>query len=231
MTDEYLLVTDVEVHYRKSQALFGVSLAAPQTGLVAILGRNGAGKTTLMNAVTGVLKVSSGRILFDGADITNSSPENLARRGVGYVPQEANVFASLSVSENLKIGSSRTGALTDELVYEMFPRLKERYRQRAGTLSGGERKMLAIGRALVGDPKLLLLDEPTEGVWPDVVTEIGQRLADLARSICVVLVEQHVSLALTISDHVYVLERGRVALSGPSSVVSEDPDLYRLLAL
>jgi branched-chain amino acid transport system ATP-binding protein len=218
--------------YGSSQVLYDIDFQAPRTGLVAVLGRNGAGKSTLLNTITGVLRPFSGQVVIDGVETTGFRTDRIARLGVGYVPQEQAVFAALTVAENLRVGSFAGSGSTSRMdeVLDLFPILKRRLRQRAGTLSGGERKMLAISRALLGEPKILLLDEPTEGVWPAVVEEIGDRLASLSADRSIVLVEQQVAMALRIADQVYVLDRGRVALAGPADSVANDPVLYRFLA-
>jgi len=210
IVDATLLDTEgLCTYYGTSQALFDVSLKVPSRGGVAILGRNGAGKTTL-------LKTTQRRM----------------RLGIGYVPQEQGVFGRLTVRENLVIG-----AMTDprgkERMGEMltlFPMLAPRLSQQAGTLSGGERKMLAISRALLGRPSLLMLDEPTEGVWHGVVEEIATRLEQLSKTIAVVIVEQHVKMALHVSQACYVMDRGQIVLEGPSAQIRDDPELTRLLA-
>jgi branched-chain amino acid transport system ATP-binding protein len=231
--DDILTVRDLAAGYGRVRVLFGVSIAAPRRGVVAVLGRNGAGKTTLMRAIVGELQAQGGRILFDGTEATRLPTEARARAGLGYVPQEHAVFARLTVRENLEIGADagprgRRGGI--ERALAAFPKLGQRLGQVAGTLSGGERKMLAIGRALLGEPRLLLLDEPTEGVWVGVIEEIAERLAELAREVGVVLVEQHLELALRLARRAYVMERGRVALVGPSAEIREDPRLMRYLA-
>ena len=228
-----LEVQDLSAGYGRVRVLFGVSLSAPKRGAVAVLGRNGAGKTTLMQAIVGELPATGGRVLLDGADATALPTERRARAGLGYVPQEGAVFARLSVRENLEIGAEagprgRRGGLDRALA--AFPKLGGRMGQVAGTLSGGERKMLAIGRALLGEPRLLLLDEPTEGVWVGVIEEIAERLAEVARGVGVVLVEQHLDLALRLAGRVYVMERGQVALEGTSAELRDDPRLLRYLA-
>jgi branched-chain amino acid transport system ATP-binding protein len=233
MTHDALLEAEgLCTHYGTSQALFDVAVKVPSRGGVAILGRNGAGKTTLLRTLAGDLQPTRGRIKFDGEDCTRMPTERRVRRGLGHVPQEQAIFGGLTVRENLLIGSMadpKGGQRIDEMV-QLFPRLGQRMSQRAGTLSGGERKMLAISRALLGNPYLVMLDEPTEGVWHEVVEEIAQRLEQLARSIAVVIVEQHVDLALRVSHYCYVMDRGRIALEGPSDQVRNDPDLVRLLA-
>jgi branched-chain amino acid transport system ATP-binding protein len=226
----------LEVHglsagYGRSQVLFEVSLAARPCGAIAVLGRNGAGKTTLMRSIMGELPVSGGSVRVNGHDLTRMPTERRVRLGLGYVPQEHAVFGRLSVRENLEVGmlASRDRAPLERIL-SLFPKLKQRLEQTASTLSGGERKMLAIGRALLAKPSILLLDEPTEGVWIGVIEEIAARLRDLAREICIVLVEQHLDLALGVADYAYVLDRGRVALEGQSAMVRGDPKLLQYLA-
>jgi branched-chain amino acid transport system ATP-binding protein len=219
-------------YYGTSQALFDVSLKVPSRGGVAILGRNGAGKTTLLKTLAGDLLPARGSVRFDGSDVARLPTERRMRLGIGYVPQEQGVFGRLTVRENLVIG-----AMTDprgkermEEMLTLFPLLAKRLSQQAGTLSGGERKMLAISRALLGRPSLLMLDEPTEGVWHGVIEEIAGRLEQLSKTIAVVIVEQHVKMALQVSQYCYVMDRGQIVLEGPSAKVRDDPELIRLLA-
>ena len=229
--DKFLDVTDLDAGYGRSQVLFGVTMQVPSRGGVAILGRNGAGKTTLMKAIVGELPLRRGSVSFDARDVSKLPTEQRIRLGIGYVPQENAVFARLSVRDNLAVGmlSSQDRRALDR-VLGTFPKLGERLNQAAGTLSGGERKMLAIARALLSDPRVLLLDEPTEGVWIGVVEEITERLIDLAKEIAVVIVEQHLDLALQVANRAYVLDRGRVALSGASHQLRDDPRLLSYLA-
>ena len=228
---DLLEVAGLDCGYGQSQVLFGLGLRVPRTGAVAILGRNGAGKTTLLKTLIGELRASAGTIHFDADDVAAADTEARVRRGLGYVPQEHAVFARLSVRENLLLGTltQRPHAGID-MALDFFPKLAQRLGQQAGTLSGGERKMLAISRALLGQPKLLMLDEPTEGVWIGVIEEIGERLRLLSREMAVLIVEQHIELALTLADHAYVIDRGTVALEGPSDAVRADPQLIRYLA-
>ncbi|MEQ9643290.1 MAG: ABC transporter ATP-binding protein [Alphaproteobacteria bacterium] len=229
--DALLQVDGLCSGYGRSQVLFGVSLSVPRTGAVAILGRNGVGKTTLLKTLVGELPVIDGSIRFDGADIAAVQTEQRVRRGVGYVPQEHAIFGKLTVRENLQLGAiTQADKSGVDMVLDFFPKLGERLPQQAGTLSGGERKMLAIGRALLSRPRLLMLDEPTEGVWVGVIEEIADRLRKLAREMAVILVEQHVELALHVADHAYVMDRGQVALEGPAAQVKDDPQLLRYLA-
>jgi branched-chain amino acid transport system ATP-binding protein len=222
----------LEAFYGSSQALFGVSLKVPSRGGVAILGRNGAGKTTLLRTLAGDLPPRSGSVHFDGTEATRMRTEQRVRRGIGHVPQEQAVFGGLTVKENLLIGAMATprGQQHIDEMLALFPRLGQRLGQKAGTLSGGERKMLAISRALLGKPHLLMLDEPTEGVWHGVIEEIGERLRLLAQDIAVLIVEQNMRLALQVTQYCYVLDRGRIALEGPSGQIRNDPNLVRLLA-
>ncbi len=217
--------------YGGSRVLFDIALRVPPTGAVAVLGRNGAGKTTLLKTIMGELPALSGAISFDGQDATRLRTDERARRGVGYVPQEQSVFSKLSVRDNLAVGNlvrRDRNAIDDVLA--LFPKLGQRLDQAAGTLSGGERKMLAIARALLLKPRLLLLDEPTEGIWIGVIEEIAERLKELVRSMAVLIVEQHLELALGVAEHAYVLGRGRVALEGASVSLRNDPRLLQYLA-
>ena len=231
MSDPILQVNDLCAGYGRSQVLFGLTMATSVTGVVAILGRNGAGKTTLLKTLAGEISPTSGSIYFDGQPANEMPPERRARSGIGYVPQEHAIFAKMTVRENLLLGAAgrKDRGAIDE-VLDFFPKLGARLGQTAATLSGGERKMLAISRALLGQPKLLMLDEPTEGVWIGVIEEIADRLTELARRMCVILVEQHVELALRVASYVYVMERGTIALEGPSATVRDDPALLRFLA-
>ena len=229
--DKYLDIRNLDAGYGRSQVLFGVSLSVPWRGGVAILGRNGAGKTTLLKAIVGELPLLGGSVNFDARDVGRLSTEQRIRLGFGYVPQEHSVFARLSVRDNLAVGAlTNRDSQAVHRVLEIFPKLGQRLDQIAGTLSGGERKMLAIGRALLLDPRVLLLDEPTEGVWIGVIEEITERLILLAKDIAVVIVEQHLDLALRVADRAYVLDRGRVALTGAAADVRADPNLLQYLA-
>jgi branched-chain amino acid transport system ATP-binding protein len=228
---QFLDVTGLDAGYGRSQVLYGIDMQVPRRGGVAVLGRNGAGKTTLMKVIVGELPLRGGAISLDARDVGKLPTEQRIRLGIGYVPQEHAVFARLSVRDNLAVGllGIRDRTALDR-VLAIFPKLGQRLSQAAGTLSGGERKMLAIARALLADPRLLLLDEPTEGVWIGVVEEITERLIDLAKEISVIVVEQHLELALRVASHAYVLDRGRVALSGPSQELHDDPRLLTYLA-
>jgi urea transport system ATP-binding protein len=223
-----LSVADVHVAYGRTPALTGPSLTVGAGEIVSIIGRNGVGKTTLLKAIIGILRASSGTIHLDGEDVTRLPAHARARRGLGYVPQGRMIFAGLSVEENLLIGAdlspARGRALVEEILTE-FPRLRERYRQHGETLSGGEQQMLALGRALAGGPKVLLLDEPSEGIQPSIVEEIGARITAIsrARGLAIVLVEQNIEFAAALAQRVYVMEKGRIAREiAPERVMDED---------
>jgi branched-chain amino acid transport system ATP-binding protein len=229
--DKYLDIQNVDAGYGRSQVLFGVTMTVPWRGGVAILGRNGAGKTTLMKAIVGELPLLGGAVSLDGRSVGALPTERRIRLGLGYVPQEHSVFGRLSVRDNLAVGAlTNRDSHAVNRVLEIFPKLGQRMDQVAGTLSGGERKMLAIGRALLSEPRVLLLDEPTEGVWIGVIEEITERLILLAKDIAIVIVEQHLDLALRVADRAFVLDRGRVAISGSAQQVRDDPRLLQYLA-
>jgi len=226
-----LNVRKLSAGYGRSRVLFDLDMQAGSPGMVAILGRNGAGKTTLLKTLAGEIRPMAGVIEFDGRDASLEPTESRALRGLGYVPQEQAIFGKLSVRENLLLGAiSQRGASRIDYVLDFFPKLAGRLNQTAATLSGGERKMLAISRALLGNPKLLMLDEPTEGVWVGVIEEIADRLVQLSKQLSLMLVEQHVELALRLADYVYVMDRGSIALQGTAAQVRDDPKLLRYLA-
>jgi branched-chain amino acid transport system ATP-binding protein len=220
--------------YGQSQVLFGIDLTVPAVGTVAVIGRNGAGKTTLLRTLLGHLKSTRGKVLFDGRDITGQSPATLARMGIAYVPQENVVFPTLTVRQNLQIGQralprGRRGDL--DRAFDIFPKLGARPNQRAGTMSGGERKMVGIARAMLAEPRLLVMDEPTEGVWQGIVAEIVDRLRTFARDAAVLIVEQHVAFTLDLADQIVVLDRGRVVITGTAKEVAQNADVQRHLGL
>jgi branched-chain amino acid transport system ATP-binding protein len=233
VSEPLLAVRELAGGYGASQVLFGVSLDVPERGAVAILGRNGAGKTTLLRTLLGYLPPSAGAVRLRGEDVTGIAPARLVRLGVGYMPQDQVVFPTLSVDENLRLGlqalPKRDRGSTAE-AYELFPKLADRRRQQAGTMSGGERKMLGLARALLGRPRLLVLDEPTEGVWHGVVDEILQALRRYAADSAVLIVEQHLDLAMDLAGSAVVLQRGEVVMQGAPQELREDPQLLRYLA-
>jgi branched-chain amino acid transport system ATP-binding protein len=222
-----LEIAGVHTYYGESHILHGVSLDVRPGEAVALLGRNGVGKTTLIRSVIGFTPVRQGSIRYDGRDIHTLPPYRVARAGLALVPQGRRIFAPLSVTENLRIGERR-GAWTAARIHEIFPRLRERSAQSGGTLSGGEQQMLAIGRALMTNPRLVLLDEPSEGLAPLIVREIGRVLVRLKEAgLSILLVEQNVPLALRVADRVYVMSKGQIVYHGASSALDADEDVKR----
>ncbi|SRR6266566_399707 len=221
-----LVVSDLHAGYGLSEVLVGTSLEVKAGTVVALIGANGAGKTTTMRAISGLIRPSKGRILLDGKPVGGFPASRIARLGLAHSPEGRKVFGPLSVEDNLLLGAYRrlprffgfrSKAASDlQRVYELFPRLRERSRQQAGTLSGGEQQMLAIGRALMARPKIMLLDEPSMGLAPVIVQEVFRTIQRLKRDgMTMLLVEQFARTALTVSDYAYVMERGRIAIEGP----------------
>lgn len=215
-----LAVEDLHAHYGKSHILHGVSLGIEAGEIVCLLGRNGVGKSTTLKSIMGLVAPSRGTVSFKGAGLTGLPPYRIARLGVGYVPEERRIFPTITVKENLLMGI-KTGAMaanggwTLERVYQFFPRLGERERQRAGTLSGGEQQMLTMGRTLMGNPEVLLVDEPTEGLAPMIVEQVERILSEIHRSgTSVLLVEQSMETALALAQRVYVMSKGEIVFSG-----------------
>lgn len=234
MADCILRVTDLCVSYGAIQALRGVSLEVKTGQVVALIGANGAGKSTTLRAISGMLRPTAGRIVFRGEDTTGLKSHALVRRGMAHAPEGRGIFHNLSVEENLALGAylrnDRSGIQQDvEYCFTLFPRLKERYQQYAGTLSGGEQQMLAIARALMSRPALLILDEPSLGLAPRIVERIFATLREVnERGVSVLLVEQNAHLALSLAHHVYVLETGEMALGGPSQELLKDARIRRV---
>jgi branched-chain amino acid transport system ATP-binding protein len=230
MSAELLNVTDLHAGYGKAEVLHGISLRAERGSVITVIGPNGAGKSTLLNALMGVLPARGG-IAYQGRSITRTLLEERVMMGLALVPETRALFGSMVVEDNLLLGAYRqvrlgqkdtAGAM--EKVFTLFPRLKERRRQLAGTLSGGERQMLAVGRALMSQPTLLMLDEPSLGLAPLVVAEIFRTIAALrATGVTILLVEQNARAALEVADHGYVLEMGEIALQGPARELARDP--------
>ncbi|WP_372502724.1 MULTISPECIES: urea ABC transporter ATP-binding subunit UrtE [Dietzia] len=219
-----LKMTGVRAGYGGSEVVHGVDLEVPAGGVAAILGHNGAGKTTLLRTAVGLLPCKGGTIEFDGEDITSLRPHARVARGIGYVPQGQQSFTQLTTAENLQVvadGRKRGKALIDESL-DLFPALKELLDRKAGLLSGGQRQQLAIARTLITEPRMLVLDEPTEGIQPNVVAEIERIIVDLASrgDLSVLLVEQHVGFSLRASDVYYVMESGRISHSGASDATA-----------
>lgn len=214
MSNNYLEITNLNGGYEASQVLFDLTFEIPKIGVTAIVGRNGAGKSTLLQTIMGFNKSTSGSVSFEGTELSNKSTYARTRLGIGYVPQDRPVFSDLSVRENLLIGASRLPKkertnLTP--VLEIFPKLADRLDQKAGTMSGGERKMVGIARALIGKPNLLIMDEPTEGVWHGVVDEIQQRLIEYAKSNSILIVEQNLDFTIGMATQILLLERGVIS--------------------
>jgi branched-chain amino acid transport system ATP-binding protein len=225
-----LEVREVSAGYLGEDVVHRVSLTVSEGEAVAVIGSNGAGKTTLFRAVCGLARSSHGSVSFAGERITGRRAHTIARRGIAYVPAERCLFPGMTVAENLDLGGypRRPASERRRLVLEVFPRLAERHRQRAGTLSGGEQQMLAVARALMSDPRLLLLDEPTTGLAPKLAADAYTALAALReRGLTILLAEQQVPLALELADRGYVLESGRVQLTGTSSALARNADVQR----
>ena len=227
MAREALLLRNVDAYYGDSHVLHGISFALQPGRLLGLLGRNGAGKTTCMSTVMGFLKPRRGSIMLFGDEVAGLAPEAIARKGICLVPQGRRMFRSLTVRENLEVARQARAGMdrpwTIERVFALFPRLRERHAQLAGSLSGGEQQMLAIGRALMGNPRVLLMDEPSEGLAPQIVAEVGRTVAQLkAEGLSIVLVEQNIKLTLELADEVVIVNTGAVAFSGTAEEVRTD---------
>jgi branched-chain amino acid transport system ATP-binding protein len=227
--DPALVVDDVHTYYHDSYVLQGVSLTVPKGEVVAVLGRNGVGKTTLIRSIIAFTSPRRGRVLLHGHDVTRLPAYGVARAGIALVPQGRRVFASLSVRENLELADGRSSAAaaphvwTLESVLDLFPRLRERLGNRSATLSGGEQQMLAIGRALIANPSLLLMDEPTEGLSPFLVEEIRALILRLrAGGLSILLIEQNINLALAVADHVSIMDKGRIVHTSTAAELAVD---------
>lgn len=228
-----LEVSDLNVYYGAIHALKGVSLTVDAGEIVTLIGANGAGKSTTLKSISGLLKCKSGSISFSGSDITAVPAHKIVGLGVSQVPEGRRVFANLTVRENLEMGayrrSDKIGITKDmQKVFELFPRLEERHKQLAGTLSGGEQQMLAIGRGLMSQPKLMLLDEPSMGLAPLLVKEIFGIIREINKlGTTILLVEQNAHMALSVANRAYVLETGTIVLSGPAKELAEDPEVKK----
>lgn len=226
--DTLLTVRDLDVYYGESRILREVNIDVTQGSIIAVMGRNGVGKTTLMKAIVGLLPARTGQIHLNGEDITQWTPDLRARAGIGVVPQGREIFSKLSVLENLQIGlEARTDGLKtipEDLVYGLFPVLSEMKHRAGGNLSGGQQQQLAIARALVGDPDVLILDEPTEGIQPSIILEIEKILLRLKdeSDLTIILVEQYFDFARQIADYFYLMDRGNIALHGTADDLSDD---------
>jgi len=220
LASEALSIRDVDTYYGDSHVLHGVGFALQAGRLLGLLGRNGAGKTTCMATIMGFLRPRRGTIALFGENVAGLVPEAIARKGICLVPQGRRVFRSLTVRENLDVAAQKRegSAWSADRVFALFPRLKERHAQDAGSLSGGEQQMLAIGRALMGNPRVLLMDEPSEGLAPQIVHEVGRTIAQLkAEGLSIVLVEQNIKLTLDLADEVVIVNTGAVVFSGTAA--------------
>ncbi len=228
-----LEIRDLQVYYGMIQAIKGISLDVNQGEVIALIGANGAGKTTTLHTITGLLKPKAGSILFDGVDITRIAPHKIVSMGMAHVPEGRRVFSELTVLQNLRLGAytrNDKNEIEESLagVYKRFPRLEERKNQIAGTLSGGEQQMLAMGRALMSKPKIILMDEPSMGLSPIFVNEIFQIIQDVsADGVTVLLVEQNAKKALSIADRAYVLETGTISLEGNAQDLLNDDSIKK----
>ncbi len=228
-----LEMRDVTSGYGEVQILWGVTLALQQGQMVSLVGANGAGKTTLLRTIMGLNRPWSGQVLFEGEDVSKLPPHAKAARGLALVPEGRQLFTNMTVQENLEMGASPKRSRADfqrnlELVFDMFPRLKDRRNQKAGTMSGGEQQMLAVARGIMASPKVLMIDELSLGLAPVLVLQLFESLKKLRDTgITVLLVEQNVKMALAVTDYAYVLSEGRIEIEGPSKAVASNPDVQK----
>jgi ABC-type branched-subunit amino acid transport system ATPase component len=228
MSDEILTVKALNVSYGESKVLFDIDLSVRPRQVVACVGRNGAGKSTLLRSVAGFIRPLAGSITSGDVSLVGRKSYDIARMGIKYVPQDKKVFSDLTVGENLELGSYATKDYNWDRVTDYFPKLKLLMHRKAGYLSGGERQMLMIGRALLGSPKVLLIDEPTEGLAPSIVSHLKKVFGELSKNAALVIVEQNLPLVCAISDKVYALKEGRIVaeLSGPDSIKADVCERY-----
>jgi branched-chain amino acid transport system ATP-binding protein len=224
-----LEVDGIHAYYGRSHVLYGVSLVAREGEVVSLLGRNGAGKSTTLKSIMGLVDVTRGAIRFDGDSLVGVPTHRISRRGIGFVPEDRRIFADLTVHENLRVGAaSGRGTFTVDHVYELFPKLAELAGQRGGSLSGGEQQMLTIARTLMTGPRLLLLDEPSEGLAPVVVKTLGDAITGLkTRGFTILLSEQNVKFARRLADRVYIIERGEIKFAGAIAELDRNEELRR----
>jgi len=236
MTPEHdaalLHVQDLHVHYGKSHILQGVSFEVGKGEVVSLLGRNGSGRSTTLKAIMGLVAPTAGQVLLKGRELSGARPYTVCRAGISFVPEEREIFANLTVDENLRMGEQppRQGApaWTSEQMFDYFPLLKQRRKTKAGNLSGGEQQMLTICRSLLGNPEVLLIDEPTEGLAPKIVTVVRDAIRDIhRRGVSVVLVEQKLTIALTVSTHVCVMGHGRIVFRGTPDELANNRQLLK----
>jgi len=223
-----LELADVHAVYGRSHVLHGVSLRAGEGEVVSLLGRNGAGKSTTLKAIVGVVEVTAGEIRFDGRSLRDVPTHRVARLGIGLVPEDRRIFADLSVLENLMVGARADGGFTVDRIFGLFPRLAGLARQRGGSLSGGEQQMLTIARTLMTGPRLLLLDEPSEGLAPVVVAALADNVAALRRQgLSILMAEQNVKFARRLADRAYIIEKGQIRFDGTMAALDADESLRR----
>ena len=228
-----LEATNLNTYYGESHALQDMSLSVDNGEIVALLGRNGMGKSTTMKTIMGLLKPRSGKVKFDGREVTGFRPHRVARAGIGYVPEERRIFPNLSVLDNLmmgvkggKIDTSNPNAWTIEKMFEHFPFMRDRTNQKGALLSGGEQQMLTIGRTLMGNPKLLMVDEPTEGLSPVMVKEVRDVLAEISKSgISILLVEHNLKVAMSLADRVYLMGKAHLGFTGTVAELDANPEM------
>ncbi len=226
-----LIAEGLQTYYGKSHILLGVGIEVAEGGITALLGRNGAGKTTTLRSLIGLTPPRSGKVVIFGKDVTRWPAFRIAGLGVGYVPEGRRIFPNLSVEENLKVPIERPGPWTTARVFELFPRLAERRRSRGRQLSGGEQEMLAIARALLLNPKLLLLDEPSQGLAPLIVKEVFRVVSAMReQGLSVLLVEQNARMTLEIADYAYVIDDGAIVHAGPAAELAQDEERVQALA-
>ena len=228
MGDVTLELRRVHAYYGRSHVLYGVDLAAREGEVVSLLGRNGAGKTTTLKAIVGLVDVTGGEILYEGRSLSGLRTHEISRAGIGFVPEDRRIFGDLTVIENLEVGERPGGPWTRERVFGLFPKLRELADHRGGSLSGGEQQMLTIARTLMTDPRLLLLDEPSEGLAPVVVRTLAETIAALKEAgLTILLSEQNVRFARRLADRAYIIEKGRITFEGPFARLDADASLRR----
>ena len=233
MENHLLELKNIEISYGDVKAVWDASLFVDKGSIVALVGANGAGKTSLLKAISGIIKASVGEILFEGTDITKMRPQKIVDMGISHVPEGRRLFSKLTVYENLRLGAYPSRARTDfdaslDRAYEMFPVLKDRTHQQAGSLSGGEQQMLAIARGLMSQPSILMLDEPSMGLSPIIVQTMFELIQTLnEQGVTILLVEQNVHQALKIADHAYVLKTGKIEMNGPGAELLTNPEVQQ----
>jgi branched-chain amino acid transport system ATP-binding protein len=228
MASALLSLDAVHCAYGPSRVLHGVSLEARAGEVVSLMGRNGAGKSTTLKSIVNLVEITAGAVRFGGRDITRLATHEISRLGIGYVPEDRRIFSDLTVEENLVVGAKGGGAWTTDRVHEFFPQLAELARRRAGSLSGGEQQMLTVARTLMGNPRLLLLDEPSEGLAPVIVKALAEQIAALKRQgLTILLSEQNLKFAARLADRAYIIEKGQIRFDGPMRQLLDDESIRR----